>query len=270
MTDPSADAPHRCRACAAEISKDAPRCERCGTSQRVDTCPHCGAVAGASPHGELRLRCDVCGGPRVPLPQPPLKRSGREIPALQRAGRAASARTGWRAAAIAGGTLLGFNLLVLSVVLLIAGASVGVLLAGLITALPLAAFMFWAFQRAKARGREIGPALDAAWLALATDIANQSRGDLTAGSLAAALGIAEPQAEELLALLEVNDIVRGAMTAGGDMVYSSRLRIAEAAPSPAPAAADPHAFAAEEEALAAEDGAERLLQQAADAEPTKR
>ncbi len=53
---------------------------------------------------------------------------------------------------------------------------------------------------------EIAPALDAAWLAVGADVAQQTPG-LTATVLAQKLGIAEPQAEELMALLDVNGAI---------------------------------------------------------------
>ena len=266
MTASNPGAAPRCRACAAEVAPGADRCARCGAAQREDTCPHCGATAGASPHDELRLRCDVCGGPRAPLPEPPFKRSGREVVALQRAHKAASSRSGWRAASVAGGLLLGFDTLLFSLLLLIAGASFGLLVAGLATLVPLAGFLFLALRRGKARGREIEPALHAAWLSVATDIARQADGALAPSELAAALRIDEPQAEELLALIEVNDIVVGGVTAGA----GPRVRVGAADGEAPVAVASPGALAAEEEALAAEEVAGARQERSADVDPTRR
>lgn len=259
MTAKDAGAPARCRACAADLEPGAARCARCGAAQGEDTCPHCQAIAGASPHDELRLRCDVCGGPRVAGPRAGL--SGREIAPLRRAHAAASSRAAWRAASVAGGLLLGFDALLLGLLILILGASFGLLLAGLATLVPLAVFVLWAMRRAQARGREIGPALDAAWLAAATDVATQAGGALSAAELAAALSIEEPQAEELLALLEVNDMVRAPAAAG------PRVRIGAAAAA-APAAGA--MAAAEEEALAAEEAALAPPERSAGVEPPRR
>jgi hypothetical protein len=256
----------RCRACAAAVAPGSVRCGQCGAAQRDETCPHCSAVAGASPHPELRFRCDVCGGPRIPIADPRIERSGREVPALRQARAAAMSRGGWRAAAIASGVLLGFEVVLFALLLLFLGASAGLFVAGLVTMAPIAAFSFWAMQRAKARGREITPALDAAWVGAATDVASQSRGGLTARGLATALGIAEPQAEELLALLEVNDVVRGAVTPGGDFAYAPRLRVDE---TPA-RADDASALAAEEEAITAGQAADPLPHRTAYVDPTKR
>lgn len=254
MSSASPEPGPRCHACGADVPAGAERCPRCGTSQRVGVCPHCGATAGVTRDSELRFRCDVCGGPRIP-PAPGGARAGREVTALRRAHAALSGRSRWRAASLAGGLLLGFDVLLLSLLLLISGASFGLLLTGLLTAGPLAGFVLWAMSRARARGREIAPALDAAWVAAATEVVARADKAITAGDLAAALSIEEAQAEELMALLEVNDVVRGAMSAGGDTAYTPRLRVGSPAPAAAqadaPAAAQADALAADEEALAA-------------------
>lgn len=264
MSGASPEPGPRCHACGADVPADAERCSRCGTSQRVDACPHCGATAGVTRDSELRFRCDVCGGPRIP-PARGGARAGREVTALRRAHAALSGRSKWRAASLAAGLLLAFDLLLLSLLLLITGVGLGLLLTGLFTAGPLAAFVLWAMSRARARGREIGPALDAAWVAAATEVVTRADKAITARDLATALSIEEAQAEELMALLEVSDVVRGAMSAGGDMAYTPRLRIGSPAPAAAvaPAASQADALAAaraaEEEALAALDAEEAAL-----------
>jgi len=264
----------RCRACGADIAPDAERCPRCGTAQRMDACPHCGATAGVTVDRELRYRCDACGGPRIPPPPRGGARSGLEAPALRRAQTALSARVRWRAAAVASGLLLGFNVLLIGLFLLITGASLWVLLAGLFTVVPLAGFTFWAYTRAKARSREVAPALDAAWVAAATEIAARTKDALTARGLAASLGLEEAQAEELLALLEVNDVVRGAVGADGEIAYASRVRIGPSVDGAIPGAAagaDPGALvAAEQEALAAEEAAAEIRRRTADVDPPKK
>lgn len=268
MNQPPRDAAAatHCRACAAPVDPGSARCARCGAAQRAETCPHCAAVAGASPHTELRFRCDVCGGPRIPIADPRIQRSGREVPALRQARAAAMSRSGFRAASIAAGVLLGFEILLFAVLLLFLGASASLLVAGLLTMAPFAAFALWAMQRAKARGREITPALDAAWVAAAADVASQSQGALTARALAATLGTGEPQAEELLALLEVNDVIRGAMTPAGEFAYAPRLRVDAGAAR----ADDARSLAAEEEAFDAGQAVDPQPHRTAHVDPAKR
>jgi hypothetical protein len=195
----------RCRVCgAADVPAGAPRCQHCGAAVgTLEPCPCCGAEAGASPHPELRYACDVCGGPRVPRLDRSIQYGGQEAAHLRRADAARKGRAGWRAAAVAGGLLLPFSILAFLVLLLVFGANAALVAAGLVCVAPVAAFLAFALSRASARGREIAPALDAAWLSAATDVARQTRG-ITAAALAQKLGLAEPQAEELLALVDAN------------------------------------------------------------------
>lgn len=260
----------RCRACAAALAPGSARCPRCGADPRAETCPHCRAIAGVSPHDELRFRCDVCGGPRVPLTDARIQRSGREIASLQKARAAASSRSGFRAAGIAAGVLLGFELFLFTLLLLVLGASVGLFITALLTMAPVVGFVFWALQRAKARGREITPALDAAWLAVAADVARQAEPPFTARRLAAILSIGEAQAEELLALLEVNDVVRGAVTPAGEFGYAPKMRIGAPPAAATEGSAEASAIAAEEEALAAGQSLDPLPQRTVHVDPTKR
>ncbi len=218
-------------------------------------CPLCGAVAGESPDEELRYVCDVCGAPRVPLDDPAVRRSGKEAAPLKRADAARKARAGWRAAAVGAAVVLPF-VLALSAILGLAWSATAALVAAIMLGLPAASLLGFAMARAKARGKEIQPALDAAWLSVATDIAQSATGPLKAGDLAAKLRVDTAQAEQLLALLDVNDVVRSDITEEGEIAYSSRLRVAHPAAAAAP---DPDASAAEHEA--AEDEAASLAAQ---------
>ncbi|HTN86603.1 MAG TPA: zinc ribbon domain-containing protein [Sorangium sp.] len=256
----------RCRVCAAALAPGSDRCPQCGADQGAEACPHCGGVAGVSAHAELRFRCDVCGGPRVPVADARVKRSGREVPLLQKARAAASARSVWRAAGIAASALFGFEVFLFAVLLLVLSASFGLFAAGVLTMAPVAVFALWAFRRARSRGQDIAPALDAAWVSVASDVARQTERPLTASGLASTLRIGESQAEELLALLEVNDVVRGAVSPAGEFGYAPKLRVG-AAPA---GEAEADALAAEEEAFAAGRAAEPLAQRTAHVDPTKR
>jgi hypothetical protein len=234
----NAGATHPCRACSAPVPDGAARCPRCEAAQGpFERCPHCRAEAGISPHPVLRYVCDVCGGPRVPRLDPAVNYSGREDPLLRKADAARKGRAGWRAAAIGSGLLLPFTLLFFAALLAFFGLSFGLFLATAVVVGPIASFLASAISHAGKRGAEIGPAIDAAWIAVATDIAQQSRGAITAQSLAQKLGIEEPQAEELIA----------------PRVRIEAPPLAAAAP---PAAASPTQLAsAEEEAAIAEQAA---------------
>jgi hypothetical protein len=238
----------RCRVCASEVPAGAVRCPNCSAAfGALDPCPCCRAQAGSSPHPELRFVCDVCGGPRVPRRDRSIRYSGREAALLRKADAARKGRAGWRAAVIIAALLVPFTLLILAALFLVFGALAALVIALLILA-PLAAFLAFALRRSGARGREIGPALDAAWLTVATDVAQQVPG-LTASSLADKLGIEEPQAEELMALLDVNAAVAVGPRLRIDAGPPVRLGASAAGPTEAPPV--------EEEAALAEQIADR-------------
>lgn len=250
----------RCRACGTDVPPGATKCPRCGTSQSTDVCPHCGATAGASPDEELRWRCDICGGPRVPLADARIRRSGRENKALARAEAARKARAWSRAGAVVAGLALAAVLGVVGLVAALGAVGAfqlgfGFVLAAVLTAGPLTGFLLWLVMRARARGKEIEPALDAAWMAVATDVVQQSKEPVTPHALAEALRIEESQAEELLALLEASDIVRGDITDAGALTYQPRMRVDVGANAAAQAEAEAEAEA--EAALAERARGER-------------
>jgi hypothetical protein len=218
----------------------------------MSTCPLCGATASTSHDEELRFRCDVCGGPIVPSGASGVRRSGKEITALKRANDARKARTRYRSGAILAGLglagVLGI-MAILGVLSMLIGFSSMYPVAGLVFAVPLAFAVLWSLARARDEGKKIGPALDAAWLVAATDVVQQSRGEITPRTLAEALRIEEGQAEELLALLDASDIVRGSVGASGALTYQPRVRI-DASVTGAPAQAEADAEAEAEAALA--------------------
>jgi len=150
-------------------------CSRCGTSQRANTCPLCGATTGCSSDPEFRYRCDVCGGPCVPLHAPRKRRGAKELAALKRAEAARKSRAKARGGAIFSGlSVIGIvGMLGLTGILSIIfqwNLGLWLFLAGLFTAGPLAALTAWLASRASTRSKEIPLAIDEAWMASPTDL----------------------------------------------------------------------------------------------------
>lgn len=241
-------ASHTCRVCAASVPDGAPKCGRCGANQ-IDhgPCPLCNGQGGVSQHPELRFACDLCGGPRIPRLDPRIKSSGREVPLLRKADAARKARAGYRGLAAASGIALALTIIPFAVLLAVVGFKALLLLPGLFFTGLFSGMLAVGLGRARSRGNEITPALDGAWLAAATDVARQSPGPLTAASLGHNLGIEEPQAEELLALLDVDVAMGGAPP--------PRMRIEAAPVGPGMTAI---ASPAEEEAMLEEASADPL------------
>jgi hypothetical protein len=233
-----------CRVCAAKVPDGALRCPNCQAALGdMPPCPHCRATAGASPDKELRYRCDVCGGPRVPRTAA-FRPSGKEVVHLRAADAARKARAGYRAASVASGVGIAFVGLFFLFLLLIFGLSFTLALTSVFVLAPVVAFFLFAVSRAGERAKRIAPALDAAWVSVANDVANETAGVLTATDLAAKLGIEEAQAEELVALLDVNAIVSQAVPP------QLRIGARPAAPAGVEALAEEEAAAAEAESRA--------------------
>ena len=209
MSAPAAS--HTCRVCAASVPGGAARCERCGAAQTdLGPCPLCNGQGVSSQHPELRYACDLCGGPRIPRRDARVKSSGREVPLLRKADAARKARAMFNGLAAASGVALALTVIPFAVLLAVVGFKVLLLLPGLLFTGLFAGMLAFAVSRARSRGNEIAPALDGAWLAAATDVARQSAGPITAADLGQKLGLEEPQAEELLALLDVDSALGGA------------------------------------------------------------
>jgi hypothetical protein len=148
---------------------------------------------------------------------------------LRKADEARKARATWRGAAVASGIALVLTVIPFALLLIMVGAVLLLMLPGVLFTALFTGLLVMALRRASARGGEIEPALDGAWLAVATDIAHASAEPITAQELSAKLGIEEPQAEELVALIDVNEAV------GVVSVRSQRMRASnEATPLPEP------------------------------------
>ncbi len=220
----------RCRVCQAALGDGSGRCPQCGTVHgEAFRCPHCRAIADVEFTASGRQRCKACGGPRLLVQDGKLALSGDESEPLRRARTQQLPADLWK---FAGWALLGAGALALLMALLfVTFASPGVLVGALalsIGALPLLASL-GALGRARRHARERDRAWDDAYRTAARNIAQASGSELTASSLARALGIDEPRAELLLAELSLDDIVHRRVTETGDLAYSppARVRVAE-------------------------------------------
>jgi hypothetical protein len=225
---------HRCRVCAAEVRDGALRCERCGAPLGHPTpCPHCRGEGGTSPHAEFRFVCDLCGGPRIPGLDASSSSSGREVAFLRKADAARKARATWRGAAVASGVALVFTVVPFLLLSFIIGPVPLLMFPGVLFTALFGGLLAMAVSRAKARGREIGPVIDGAWVVAATDIARNSSERLTAPGLSQKLGIEEAQADELLALLDVHEAIDGAPSVRPPLRIEAGADAAQAALPPA-------------------------------------
>lgn len=216
----------RCRSCGSEMAPEAEKCLRCGAANLEERCPHCGSVTTASHDKELRLRCDVCGGPRLPRMDPAYRVRGREGPPLRRVNEARKSRAKYRALAAAFGAM-GFGTTAFAGLwALIFGVGIGLAVTWALFAGSALFVVLWALGRASSKTKEIAPLVDQAWMTAAGDVAARMKGAFTAGKLAKVMGIEEAQAEDLLALLDANDQVRSDVTEAGEIAYQTKMRVA--------------------------------------------
>jgi hypothetical protein len=117
----------------------------------------------------------------------------------------------------------GFAAFATSLVLLATSSGVaGTTLAVLLLLVPTLGGL-WCALKARAKTRRVASALDAAWQSAVRDILESSGRELTAGELAGLLDVKQPQAEALLAALNVDDQVASRVTEDGDVAYRARV-----------------------------------------------
>ncbi|MBK8253159.1 MAG: hypothetical protein IPK82_10895 [Polyangiaceae bacterium] len=173
----------------------------------------------------MRWHCDLCGGPRLPRADPAFRRSKREVMHLKRAEGARRARAKSRAF-IFGASMMGFgSTALLGLWGLIFSFSFPLVLTWALFAGAAALVIVWALGRSSNATKELKAAIDQAWMAAAGDVANRMKGAFSAQKLAQAMGIDEVQAEEMLALLEANDVIRSDVTEAGELAYQTKFRV---------------------------------------------
>ncbi len=203
----------KCSVCNETVSETTGRCEGCGAVYgEVHRCPHCRSIADVEASDALRFRCKICGGPRVVVDDPSIKREFGENAALDLARQAHTRRTAWQ---LGSAVVAGFGV----VALLVALATLAVVSPGLgltiLTLLMVAApfvFATLGFRKAKSATKERDTALDRAWTRVAKEIAS-AQPDLTAKQLSKLMRIDEAHAELVLAQLSVDDFVRARVEA---------------------------------------------------------
>ena len=217
----------RCKVCSGTLSESL-RCEQCGAVYGdKNRCPHCRSVADVEPAEPLRFRCRICGGPRVPVDDHEVVRTGREVPVLKQAKKAHAIRAAW---AVGAGVVGGFGVLSLLATLLVIAFGVGAIASVLLlaaNAVPfLAAALAW--KKAKKQGKLRDQLMDDAWSLVASDVLAHAGNELAAEDLAKIMRVEVDRAELILAHLSAHDYVHARVTEEGDIAYSvgrSKLRI---------------------------------------------
>lgn len=198
-----------CVACRAMIRQGSIHCDVCGAPQReLPPCPHCRGKGSVKVDSELRLVCNLCGGPRIPELPDDLETSGAEAGLLVQAEKLRKLRGLWRAGALVAGLSLPFIALFAMLLGLVWSWAVAATIA-LVVGGPIAAGAAFAMRRNKERTSEIASLVERAWVSAATDITEAKGGKVSAKELAKVLGVDRARAEQLLAMVSVDSELAG-------------------------------------------------------------
>jgi len=164
------------------------------------TCPLCRGIGGVTRHPELGFVCNLCGGPRVPLPEGAmLDEVARST--LRKAEDLRKKRGFMRGLGIFGFVGVAFGLFVALPVLFF--SFFASLLTALFIAGPSLAIALWSRARASAMTKEMLAAIDAAWGAAARELFRTGQ-IKNAADLAKVTGADGERAQQAFTLLQVD------------------------------------------------------------------
>jgi hypothetical protein len=185
----------------------------------LTSCPHCKAKARLLEDDRFRWVCGVCGGARVPSPDPKTH-SAAENEHLQRSKQLIT--QAHFARGIASFTGLGATGTALLAAIFLFGFHVAPAFSLLLIVMSVVLSMTTiGFSRsARAKIDEAKTQVTSAWELVAEALLKTHDHALTAAELAAMMKTTEPDAERLLTLLSVDDKVRSAITEDAQIRYS--------------------------------------------------
>lgn len=201
-----------------------------------EVCPFCSSTALVVPSRRLRFVCAVCGRARVPIDDPALRRTGREVDALEEATRAERSSQLWRGFGIIVAFLGAATALVFVSFLMLVHPPLGTALLSGVFALAPGALAGWAMHRGRTNAERVNPALERGWDAAAADLVAQ-RPSVTEAELASTLRLSPAQAEAMLVRLSAAGLVGSRLTEAGELTFhpTGRARVAlEQAPTRGP------------------------------------
>jgi hypothetical protein len=201
-------------------------------------CPHCNATSDIEPAPNVRFRCAVCGGPRVPVDVPGFVASEALTAPLTRARRARFRRHAWGIAAVLVATFAVITIIPSMVILALLKPGIFSVAALALFALAPLVIAGFAWLRSRAARRSMAADLDEAWRragAEALGALTQHRGEVDGAAVARALRLDEGEADRLLAELQAFDLAHARVTDEGKLLYSAaalspsapRLRVAD-------------------------------------------
>ncbi|MBK6517824.1 MAG: hypothetical protein IPM79_08550 [Polyangiaceae bacterium] len=163
-------------------------------------CPHCNGVGGASPNPELVFACNLCGAPRIMMPDG-MPVEPATLGLLQKADRARKKRGFLAGLGVVGAVGAAFGLLVTLITFFI---SVGwSLLPALLFVAPSILAIVFARGARGAATKEIASSIDAAWISAAGDLVRAGK-IKSAADLSRVTGVDPGRAQQVFTMLTVD------------------------------------------------------------------
>ena len=216
-----APAPSLCPACAKPLPEKADRCPSCGIALgEHQRCVHCRAVVDVEPAPDVRFKCRLCGGMRIPIDDASIQRSPAQVELLAKATVARSATTVWMIVASVVAAFGLCSVLVLALVISVAApATPAAVIAGLAAIVPFG-FAALALRKSRAHRTDIARFVEAAWMAAASDIARARGGELDGPLLAKLTRTEESEADQLLGRMSSKGLLASSVTPEGSLKYT--------------------------------------------------
>jgi hypothetical protein len=210
-----------CPACAKPLPEGADRCPSCGIALgEHQRCVHCRAVVDVEPAPDVRFRCRLCGGMRIPIDDAAIERSRPQVELLAKATVAGSAAAIWTIVAAVVAAFGLCSVLVLALVISVAApATPAAVMAGLAAMVPFG-FSALAFRKSRAHRADIARFVEAAWMAAASDIARARGGEIDGPLLAKLTRTTESEADQLLGRMSSKSLLASSVTPEGSLKYT--------------------------------------------------
>lgn len=164
-------------------------------------CPHCNGVGGVTPHPELVFACNLCGAPRILMPDG-MPMDLATLGLLKKADKARKKRgflAGLTAVGAIGG---GFGALVTLITFLVAGFGWSLVPALTFIAPAVLAIVYARGARAAA-SKEVASSVDAAWISAAGELVRAGKVK-SAADLARVTGVDPGRAQQIFTMLSVD------------------------------------------------------------------
>jgi hypothetical protein len=169
---------------------------------------------------DVRFKCRLCGGVRIPIDDAAIERSSAQIELLKRATVARTATAIWIIVAAVVAAFGLCSVLVLALVISVASPPTPAAVIGAVAAMVPFGFAGLAFRKSRAHQGDIARFVEASWIAAASDIARARGGEIDGPLLAKLTRTTEGEADQLLARMSSKSLLTSTVTPDGSLKYT--------------------------------------------------